>query len=158
MKEIEFTPCATIEECYEKLVAASLECGEPICGEFNGTLMFSNESIEKFYMTHFQNSTKDLNMNPIIKKFATENAEESTSDFASGMGFWAEIERDKDGFAKDEYLDMMFANMPFLIFDRRDNDVEAVCQDDWRGEIDHHRYYTHWKPIPLPTNKKQHHK
>lgn len=96
----------------------------------------------------------------IIRRFAKEYASGipqfehnrlySEDDFSAGMGFWAEIKRDKDGFATDECLDEMFANMPFLIYDSDDCDIEAVCQDDWRGDIEKHSYYTHWKPIPLP--------
>lgn len=99
-------------------------------------------------------------MNPIVKNFSKAYANSipqnehnriySEDDFAAGMGFWAEIIRDKDGFATEECLDEMFANKPFLIFDKRDNDIEAVSQDDWRGDVEKHPYYTHWKPIPKP--------
>lgn len=102
-------------------------------------------------------------MKPIVKKLATAYADGMAQfehhrlycidDFAAGMEAWAEIKRDKDGFATEDCLDEMFANMPFVIYDCRDNDIEAVCQDDWRGDIDKHAYYTYWKPVPLPTTK-----
>lgn len=57
------------------------------------------------------------------------------------------------GIATEDCLDEMFANMPFVIYDCRDNDIEAVCQDDWRGDIEKHTYYTHWKPIITPITK-----
>ncbi len=153
MKEITFNPGASMEDCHARLVAVAKESGEHVCGEFNGTMMYSDESFTKFYATHFSKVSNNLDMKPLIKKFATENADVSITDFADGMGFWAQIERDTHGFATEECLEKMFANMPFLIYDRRDNDIEAVCQDDWRGDIEKHPYYTHWKPIPLPTTK-----
>lgn len=103
---------------------------------------------------HFKSASNRMkDVTPTIEKFATENADVSVADFADGMGFWAKIERDKDGFATENCLDEMFANIPFLIYDSRDNDIEAVRQDDWRGDIDKHAYYTYWKPVPLPTTK-----
>lgn len=97
---------------------------------------------------------------PIIDKFAKAYADGipqfehnklySIDDFIAGMGFWAEIKRDEDGFATEDCLDEMFDNMPFVIYDSEDNDIEAVCQDDWRGDIEKHSFYTHWKPIITP--------
>lgn len=151
MKTIEFNPGTSLESCYKKLKTEAEQCGDVVCGEFNGTMMYSNESLENFKALHFNSASNRIeDFKPIIEKFASENADISIVDFADGMGFWARIERDKDGFAKEECLDLMFANMPFLIFDCDDNDIEAVCQEDWRGDIDKHPYYTHWKPIPLP--------
>lgn len=99
-------------------------------------------------------------MKPIIDKFANAYADGipqfehnrfySVDDFAAGMEFWAEIKRDKDGFATDACLDEMFDNMPFLIYDDRYNDIDAVCDADWRGDIEKHSKYTHWKPIITP--------
>lgn len=104
-------------------------------------------------------------MNSIEERFANSYVNEHMSvlwgrslthfvdDFVTGMKFWAEIERDKDGFATEECLEEMFANMPFVIYDSQDDDVEAVCQEDWRGDIEKHKYYTHWKPIITPKRK-----
>lgn len=151
MKMIEFNPGASLESCYKKLKMEAAQCGDIVCGEFNGTMMYSNESLENFSAIHFNAANNRIKeVTPIIEKFATENADVSMIDFADGMGFWAKIGRDKDGFATEDCLDEMFANMPFLIYDSRDNGIEAVCQDDWRRDIDKHAYYTHWKPIPLP--------
>lgn len=167
MKTIEFNPGASIESCFARLRIESQNCGDVVCGDFNGTIMRSDESLRIFYQKHYyKRSGEESETEPsdIVKRFAKQYAESipqfehnrlySEDDFCAGMGFWAEIQRDNDGFAKEDYLDEMFANMPFLIYDRRDNDVEAVCCDDWRGDIDKHPYYTHWKPIPLPSKSK----
>ena len=154
MKTIVFNPGASLESCYKKLKTEAEHSGEVVCGEFNGTMMYSNESLENFMAIHFKSASNRMkDVTPTIEKFATENADVSVADFADGMGFWAKIERDKHGFATENCLDEMFANIPFLIYDSRDNDIEAVRQDDWRGDIDKHAYYTYWKPVPLPTTK-----
>lgn len=169
MKTIEFNPGASIESCYVRIKKESLRCGDVVCGEFNGTIMRSDEPLRLFYDRYYTYSKNDSKEEPsnLVRRFAKQYTQSipqyhhnrlySEDDFIAGMGFWAEIHRDKDGCATEECLDEMFANMPFLIYDHSDNDIEAVCCDDWRGDIDKHPYYTHWKPIPLPTktpNKK----
>lgn len=74
-------------------------------------------------------------------------------DFKAGMEAWIEIKRDKDGFAEESCLEEMFANMPFVIYDRRYNDADVVNDTDWRGEIDTKPRYSHWKPLILPKKK-----
>lgn len=75
-------------------------------------------------------------MKPIVKRLATAYADGMAQfehhrlycidDFAAGMEAWAEIKRDKNGFATEDCLDEMFAYMPFVIYDSRDNDIEAA--------------------------------
>lgn len=169
MKTIEFNPGASVESCYVRIKKESQRCGDVVCGDFNGTLMRSDEPLRLFFERHYgeSKSASKEESSDLVRRFATQYAQNipqsehnrlySEDDFIAGMGFWAEIHRDKDGFATEECLDEMFANMPFLIYDADDNDIESVCQDDWRGDIDKHPYYTHWKPIPLPKriqNKK----
>ena len=78
-------------------------------------------------------------------------------NFVAGMECWAEIERDAAGYATDECLDEMLANVPFLIYDSRKGVVEMVSEDqdlvDWRGDIERGRNYTLWKPIILPRKE-----
>ena len=164
MKTIKFNPGTSLESCYKKLQEESFRCGDVVCGDFNDTLMRSDEPLRLFYQKYYNTfrNDNDLKEQPseLIRQFANQYAQSipqdehnriySEDDFIAGMGFWAEIRRDKDGFATEDCLNEMFANMPFLIYDRSDNDIEAVCCDDWRGDIDKHSYYTHWKPIPLP--------
>lgn len=169
MKMIEFNPGASVESCFVRIRKESQRCGDVVCGDFNGTMMRSDEPLRLFYDKYYHNSKDDSKEEPtdLIRRFANQYAQNiqqddhnrinSEDDFIAGMGFWAEIHRDKDGFATDECLYEMFDNMPFLIYDRSDNDIEAVCCDDWLGDIEKHSYYTHWKPIPLPKrtpNKK----
>lgn len=168
MKTIKFNPGASLESCFAKIRMESQRCGEVVCGDFNDILMRSDEPLSVFYQKYYgkYRSDKDCitKSTDIVRRFAKEYSENipqfehnrvfSEDYFCAGMGFWAEIHRDKDGFVKDSCLDEMFTNMPFLIYNRSDNDIEVVCCDDWRGDIDKHPYYTHWKPIPLPSNSK----
>lgn len=68
---------------------------------------------------------------------------------------WIKIERDKDGFATEECLDMMFTSLPIVVAQESpDGSIlyESICiLNDiyaWRGEIDRDVTYTHYLPIP----------
>lgn len=49
MKTIEFNPGASIESCFARLRIESQNCGDVVCGDFNGTIMRSDESLRIFY-------------------------------------------------------------------------------------------------------------
>lgn len=61
MKQIEFAPCTEISECYKQLLEESRRNGgEPVCGLFNSTMMYSTESLDNFYHRHFHKSQKEF--------------------------------------------------------------------------------------------------
>lgn len=68
---------------------------------------------------------------------------------------WIKIERDKDGFATEECLDMMFTSLPIVVVEEYPDGsflYHGICDlnslDGWRGEIDRDVDYTHYLPIP----------
>lgn len=77
-------------------------------------------------------------------------------DFNRGAKFgtedlWFEVKRDNEGFATDECLDLMFSNMPFIIYDSEEDDADVVTTDEWRGDIERHTRLSHWKPFRMPV-------
>lgn len=50
MKEIRLLAGAHIDECYADLLQKAEEMGEPVFGRFNGIPMYSNESLDAFYI------------------------------------------------------------------------------------------------------------
>lgn len=67
---------------------------------------------------------------------------------------WRKILRDKNGFATEDCLDMMFTSLPIVVAEQYpDSSVlySAICDlnsiDGWRGEIDRNIDYTHYLPI-----------
>ena len=68
---------------------------------------------------------------------------------------WIKIDRDENGFATEECLDMMFSNLPIVLsyklIDGRKvyegiSDTDYI--DSWRGDIDRDVCYTHYLQIP----------
>lgn len=67
---------------------------------------------------------------------------------------WIKIDRDKDGFATEECLDMMFTSLPYVVAEQSPDGCvlyTTVCELNdlygWRGEIERHTNYTHFLPI-----------
>ena len=67
---------------------------------------------------------------------------------------WIKIKRDKNVFATESCLDMMFTSLPIVLAEQYpDGSIlyEAVCElnsiEGWRGEIDRNIDYTHYLPI-----------
>jgi hypothetical protein len=58
---------------------------------------------------------------------------------------WTLIDRDKDGFAKNESLNDIMNNLPVLLMGT--NWYEVADNTDWREEIKIHERYTYWRPI-----------
>lgn len=165
MKKIEFRAGSTLEQCYAKIKSEAMRSGEVVCGEFNGVLMRSDVPLAEFYREYHKGCNPDESgscADNIIDKFATEyansipqfehNKRYSIDDFTAGVKFWATVKRN-GGFATEECLDEMFDNLPFLIFDQRDGEINVVLNAEWRGDIDKHPYYSHWKPIIPPKNE-----
>lgn len=166
MKQIKFRPGASINQCYAQIKAEAARCGEVVCGEFNDVTMRSDMSLEEFY-NEYNKTLSSLENKPetsdIFNRFAIAYADGipqfdhnriySIDDFAAGMKFWAEIKRENGGFATEECLDEMFANIPFLVYDQRDGEIEVVSNTEWCGDIGKHPYYSHWKPIASPKIK-----
>ena len=73
---------------------------------------------------------------------------------------WIKIKRDKDGFATEESLDMMFTSLPIVVAKQYPDGCilyESICIWNsiygWRGEIMRDVKYTHYLPIPILVNK-----
>lgn len=66
---------------------------------------------------------------------------------------WIKIKRDKDGFATEDCLDMMFTSLPIVVAEQSDGSIlyHAICElnslDGWRGEIDRDIDYIYYLPI-----------
>ena len=67
---------------------------------------------------------------------------------------WIKIKRDKDGFATEDCLDMMFTSLPIVVAELYPNGsilYHAICDldslDGWRGEIDRDIDYIYYLTI-----------
>lgn len=172
--------CGTkLEDAYQILTNEADRCGDVCYTDFNGTVMRSDQPLEEFYQKYYGKSgaehQKDIseelmrilqfNIDDVIRVEAESyaasipqfehNRKYSVDDFTAGAKWglengWMKIPRDKDGFAIDVYLDMMFESMPFIIADTRYNDADVVFDVDWRKDIVKKPQYSHWKPLKLP--------
>lgn len=77
MKTIEFNPGASVESCFVRIRKESQRCGDVVCGDFNGTMMRSDEPLRLFYDKYYHNSKDDSKEEPtdLIRRFANQYAQ-----------------------------------------------------------------------------------